>query len=48
VIGNMPRGWNMLKENAKHEKLSANRLLWTLKVPAKGEVTLDYELRVKP
>ncbi len=48
VIGNMPRGWNMLKENAKHEKLSANRLLWTLKVPAKGEATLDYELRVKP
>ena len=48
VIGNLPRGWEMLKESDKHEKLSANRVAWTLKVPAKGEATLDYELRVKP
>ena len=48
VIGNMPRGWEMLEESEKHEKDSANRVVWTVKVPAKGKAKLDYELRVKP
>lgn len=48
VVGNMPRGWRMQNESQKHEKDSANRIVWTLKVPAKGEAKLDYAVRVTP
>lgn len=48
VVGHMPRGWRMLDESQKHEKTSANRLVWTLKVPAKGEAKLNYSVQVNP
>jgi len=48
VVGHMPRGWRMLDESQKHEETSANRLVWTLKVPAKGEAKLNYSVQVNP
>jgi len=46
VVGNMPRNWKILNESIKHEKKSANRVIWTLEIPAEGKVSFDYELRV--
>ncbi len=46
VVGNMPRNWKILNESIKHEKKSANRVIWTLEIPAEGKVSFDYKLRV--
>ncbi|WP_047762540.1 DUF4139 domain-containing protein [Kiloniella spongiae] len=46
VIGNMPRNWKILHESLKHEKKSANKVIWTLNIPAEGKVSFDYKLRV--
>jgi hypothetical protein len=46
VAGVMPPGWRMLNESAPHEAETAQRIVWTLSVPAKGETTLTYRVRV--
>ena len=46
VIGHMPPGWRLLRESAPHTRETANRLVWTLPVPAGGEAALTYRVRV--
>ena len=46
VVGHMPQGWRLLSESAAHERETANRIAWTLAVPARGEATLTYRVRV--
>lgn len=46
VAGQLPRGWSMLEESQPHEEESANRILWRVQVPAGGESTVTYRLRV--
>ncbi|WP_120497866.1 DUF4139 domain-containing protein [Kiloniella sp. EL199] len=46
VVGNMPRNWKILNESLKHEKKSANKIIWTLEIPAEGKASFDYKLRV--
>ena len=46
VVGHMPPGWRMLEESRPHEKETANRIAWTLEVPAGGEATLTYRVQV--
>ncbi|MEO3427541.1 DUF4139 domain-containing protein [Pelagibius sp. CAU 1746] len=46
LAGQMPQGWRMLEQSAEHEQDSANRLSWRLTVPAGGEATLTYRIRV--
>jgi hypothetical protein len=46
VAGIMPPGWKMLNESAPHEAETAQRIVWTLSVPAKGEMKLTYRVRV--
>ncbi len=46
VVGHMPPGWRMLTESAAHEQETANRIAWTLAVPAGGEATFRYRVRV--
>ena len=43
VIGNMPRGWQILEESQPHEVKTANQIVWTVAVPAGGEVTFNYK-----
>ncbi len=46
VVGHMPPGWRMIMESAAHAQETANRIAWTLAVPAGGETTLRYRARV--
>jgi len=46
VTGSLPPGARILEENALHEVESIQRPLWTLSVPAEGEATLTYRIRV--
>jgi len=46
VVGQMPPGWRMLEESRPHEAETANRIAWTLEVPAGGEATLTYRVQV--
>ena len=46
VAGVMPRDWKMLSESAPHEAETAQRIVWTLSVPANGETTLTYRARI--
>lgn len=46
VAGQLPRGWSLLSESSEHELESANRILWRTTVPAGGETTLRYRIRV--
>lgn len=46
VVGQMPPGWRMLEESLPHVAETANRLAWTLQVPAGGEAKLSYRVRV--
>jgi hypothetical protein len=46
LVGHMPPGWRMLEESAAHEQETANRIAWTLTVPAGGKTTLSYRARV--
>jgi hypothetical protein len=46
VIGTLSAGWKMLSETAPHKVETANRIAWTLQVPAKGETKLSYRVRV--
>ncbi len=46
VVGHLPPGWRMLEESQPHEAETANRIAWTLSVPAGGEAELTYRLQV--
>lgn len=46
LVGHMPPGWKVLRESAPHEAETANTLAWTLTVPAGGETTFDYRVRI--
>ena len=46
VIGNLPPGWRMLEESAAHTPETASRIVWTVRVPAKGTADLSYRIRV--
>lgn len=46
VIGHMPRGWRMLEESLPHRRETANRIAWSLKVPAGGSASFRYKVRV--
>jgi len=46
VVGHMPRGWRMLQESAAHTAETASKIVWTVRVPGKGEASLSYRVRV--
>ena len=46
VIGHMPLGWRMLEESLPHRRETANRIAWSLKVPAGGSASFRYKVRV--
>lgn len=46
VAGHLPQEWQMLEESHPHEKVSASEVLWRIEVPAEGEVTLGYRVRI--
>lgn len=46
VAGSLPRGARILQESAPHEAESATLPVWTLTVPAGGELELTYRIRV--
>lgn len=39
--------WEILEESAPHEKRDAERAVWTIQVPAKGQATFTFEVRWK-
>lgn len=39
--------WTILAESASHEKETADRLVWRVQVPPKGEAQLTYRIRVQ-
>lgn len=47
VTGSMPPGARILEESAESEAEAAGRPVWTLEVPAEGETTLTYRVRVE-
>lgn len=47
VTGQMPQGARILEESAESESEGAGRPVWTLEVPAEGETTLTYRVRVE-
>jgi hypothetical protein len=46
VVGSLPPGWRMLEESVSHTRESAERIVWTLPVPARGETALSYRVRI--
>jgi hypothetical protein len=46
VVGHFPPGWRMLEESQPHAAETANRIAWTLDVPAGGEAELTYRVQV--
>lgn len=43
---NLNNTWQMISESVKSEKKSANVAKWVIKVPAKGETTLKFKVRI--
>ena len=46
VSGLLPPGWVMLSESRPHVAETANRIAWSLEVPAQGEAKLTYRVRI--
>ncbi|HLW28317.1 MAG TPA: DUF4139 domain-containing protein [Kiloniellales bacterium] len=46
VGGSLPAGSRILEESSPHEAESTQRPVWSLAVPAEGEATLTYRIRV--
>ena len=46
VVGQMPPGWRLLAESQPHDKETANRITWTVEIPAEGVAVLNYRVRV--
>lgn len=47
VLEPVPGDWVMLKETHKHAKASSGTAAWHVKVPAKGDTTLEYTVKVR-
>lgn len=47
VIGSFPSDWRMLEESHPHERETATQPVWRLDVPAEGEATLTYRVRIQ-
>lgn len=47
VVERVPGDWEMLSASADHERVDANRVAWTLSVPAGGSTKLDYRVRYR-
>jgi hypothetical protein len=47
VIEPMPGDWKIEQSSHNHERIDAHRAAWTLKVPAKSEVKLEYRVSWK-
>ncbi len=47
VVEPIPGDWEVLKESHSHYKESSSAASWRIPVPAKGEATLVYRVRVK-
>ena len=43
----MPGDWTMVSESQPHAKAAAGTAEWKVKVPAEGQATLTYRVRVK-
>ena len=43
----MPGDWTMISESQAHTKAAANAAEWQVKLPAEGETTLSYRVRVR-
>ena len=43
----IPGDWLVVSESIKHKKLSSNAVEWSIPVPAEGEATFTYRVRVK-
>ncbi len=46
VIGSFPEDWRMIEESHPHERRTASEPVWTVAIPAEGEETLTYRVRV--
>lgn len=46
VVEWMPGDWEILEETANHVRKDARRAVWSVSVPAKGETTLTYKVRI--
>jgi hypothetical protein len=47
VVEPIPGDWQITAENMKHVRSSSATATWTVPVPAGGNATLDYSVRVK-
>lgn len=47
LVEAIPGDWEILSESAGHEKTRADQAVWLLDVPARGEASLDYRVRVR-
>ncbi|MFH1215880.1 MAG: DUF4139 domain-containing protein [Pseudomonadota bacterium] len=47
IIEPIPGDWEMLAESLPHDKAASNTAVWLATVPALGDVTLSYTVRVK-
>lgn len=47
VIDRIPGDWEILSSSHEHERLSASRVRFGVRVPADGETTLEYRVRVE-
>jgi hypothetical protein len=47
VVGRFPRGTEIVEESAAHLRETAERVTWTLQIPANGSTTLTYRARVQ-
>jgi hypothetical protein len=43
----LPGDWSILEESAPHSQGNAHTAIWNLEVPAEGDVTLTYRVRVR-
>jgi hypothetical protein len=46
VVGHMPPGWRLLEESAAHSDETAGKIVWTVRVPGKGEASVSYKIQV--
>lgn len=47
VVERVPGDWKMLSETRDHERVDAQRVAWTLSVPAGGSTELAYRVRYR-
>ncbi len=43
----LPGDWKIITENTPHTKDSAHSAFWQMKVPAEGQTTLEYRVRIR-